>query len=117
MAHFAKLNQDNIVIAVHCVSNDALESSNEELSGIDFLTSLHNYSHWKQTSYNGKFRKQFAGIGFKYDEQKDIFIAPQPYLSWILDNNFDWQAPKPRPEGFNWYWDEELGEWINAETV
>ena len=117
MAHFAKLNENNEVIAVHCVNNDVLDIDDEEKSGIAFLTALHSHDLWKQTSYNNKFRKRFAGVNYKYDPVNDVFIAPQPYSSWILDNNFDWQAPKPRPEGFNWYWDEELGEWINAETV
>jgi len=112
MAHFAKLDENNLVIAVHCVHNNALDLENEEISGIEFLTELHNYSLWKQTSYNNNIRKQYAGIGFSYDSANDVFIAPQPYPSWSLDQNFDWQAPTPMPtEGF-WYWDEDSLSWL-----
>ena len=114
MAHFAKLDENNLVIAVHCVNNNALDLENEEISGIEFLTALHNYSLWKQTSYNHKIRKQYAGIGFTYDAVNDVFIAPQPYPSYSLDENFDWQPPTPRPEGISWYWDENSLSWIEA---
>ena len=114
MAHFAKLDQNNLVIAVHCVNNNALDLENEEISGIEFLTALHNYSLWKQTSYNGNIRKQYAGIGVTYDAVNDVFIAPQPFASWSLDENFDWQPPTPRPEGISWYWDENSLSWIEA---
>ena len=114
MAHFAKLDENNLVIAVHCVSNSALDNDNEEASGVAFLTQLHNYAIWKQTSYNHRIRKQYAGIGYTYDAVNDVFIAPQPYASWTLDNDFNWQPPTLRPEGINWYWSEESLEWINA---
>jgi hypothetical protein len=114
MAHFAKLDENNLVISVHCLANNALDENDEEMSGIALLTALHNYSLWKQTSYNGNIRKQYAGIGYTYNPVADVFIAPQPYLSWWLDENFDWQPPTPRPkEGF-WYWDEDLGDWVNG---
>jgi hypothetical protein len=112
MAHFSKLNDNNVVIAVHCVANEALDKDNEEASGIDFLTALHNYSLWVQTSYNNNIRKQYAGIGYSYDSMADVFIAPQPYPSWSLDDNFDWQAPTPMPKDGLWYWSEEEGEWL-----
>ena len=78
---------------------------------------------WKQTSYNNKFRKQYAGVGFVYDETKDKFICPQPYVSWSLDENNDWQPPLARPsnEGDDSenlkraQWDEVNQQWI-AET-
>jgi hypothetical protein len=111
MAHFAKLDENNLVIAVHCVANDALDLGNEEISGIQFLTLLHNYSFWKQTSYNGNIRKQYAGIGYTYDSVADVFIAPQPYPSWSLDENFDWQPPIPMPLEGMWYWDETSLTW------
>jgi hypothetical protein len=114
MAHFAKLDKNNIVLAVHCVSNAALDLDNEELSGVAFLTQLHNYPFWKQTSYNNNIRKQYAGVGFTYDATNDVFIAPQPYPSWALDNNFNWQPPTPRPEGMSWYWDEATLSWVEA---
>jgi hypothetical protein len=114
MAHFAKLDENNLVLAVHCVNNNALDLENEEISGIKFLTALHNYSLWKQTSYNGNIRKQYAGIGFTYDAVNDVFISPQPYPSWSLNENFDWQAPTPMPtEGF-WLWDEATLSWLEA---
>jgi len=114
MAHFAKLDENNLVIAVHCVDNNALDSQNEEISGIQFLTLLHNYTLWIQASYNHNIRKQYPGIGFSYDAVNDVFIAPQPYPSWSLDENFDWQAPTPRPEGMGWYWDEPTLSWVEA---
>jgi len=66
----------------------------------------------KRTSYNSNIRKQFAGIGYTYDAINDVFITPQPYPSWALDNNFNWQAPTPRPEGIGWYWDEDSLSWL-----
>ena len=115
MAHFVKLDENNIVLDVNVVNNNALDSSNEEASGIAFLTQWSGgYSNWKQTSFNNNFRKQYAGIGFSYNPDEDIFIAPQPYPSWSLDDNFDWNAPTPMPtEGF-WYWDEPTLTWIES---
>lgn len=114
MAHFAKLDNNNIVVEVHVVSNEVLDSSNEELSGIEFLTSWSGgYSNWKQTSYNGTFRKNYAGIGFYYDIEKDAFIPPQPFPSWILNEQTClWTAPIPRPEdGYLYVWDENILNW------
>ena len=117
MAHFAKLDDNNFVIDVNVVNNDVLDSNNEESSGIAFLIDWSNgYTNWKQTSYNGKFRKQYAGIGYFYDAEADVFVAPKPFESWVLDSNYDWQAPIPKPEGF-YVWDESLGNWINGETL
>lgn len=111
MAHFAKINENNVVTIVLVVDN-ALEHR-----GADFLANdLGLGGNWIQTSYNNNFRKQFAGIGFTYNSDADVFISPQPYPSWVLDENFDWQAPKPKPNGF-FIWDEELGNWVNGETV
>lgn len=77
MAHFAKLDDSNTVIEVHVVNNDALDPNNEEASGIAFLTEWSGgYNNWKQTSYNGKFRYNYAGIGYIYDPIDDAFIAP-----------------------------------------
>lgn len=112
MAHFAKLDENNLVIAVHCVDNNALDAENEEISGIQFLTALHNYALWKQTSYNNNMRKQYAGIGYTYDAINDVFIAPQPFASWSLDENSDWQAPTPRPQEGLWGWNEESLTWL-----
>jgi hypothetical protein len=116
MAHFAKLNENNIVLEVNVVNNDVL-TQNEESSGIAFLTEWSGgYSNWKQTSYNNNFRKQYAGIGYTYDSVNDVFIAPQPYPSWTLDENFDWQAPTPKPEDDGIYtWNELTLSWDPAE--
>ena len=96
MAHFAELDKLKKVIRVVVVGND-ISTSNGSLGSndmhIDGETWCHNFfsgGTWKQTSYNNKFRKQYAGIGFTYDEAKDKFICPQPYTSWSLDENDDW---------------------------
>jgi hypothetical protein len=76
MAHFAKLDENNIVLEVHVVNNEALDASNEEASGIAFLTEWSGgYSNWKQTSYSGSFRKNYAAVGYKYDPVRDAFIT------------------------------------------
>lgn len=112
MAHFAKLNDENQVLEVNVVNNAVLDPANQEISGIVFLTEWSGgYTNWKQTSYNNNFRKQYAGIGYTYNADADVFVAPQPYPSWSLDNNFDWQPPTPRPEGMGWYWDEDSLSW------
>lgn len=118
MAHFAKLDENNVVLQVNVVANAALDPNDEEGSGIAFLTEWSGgYSNWKQTSYNGNFRKNFAGIGSIYDEARDAFIAPQPFPSWTLDEETcQWKAPKPMPQGYGWIWDEEAGDWINVEA-
>jgi len=121
MAHFAKLDKDNFVTAVHVVNNDILldEDGNEsEQKGIEFLTELHGHEKWKQTSYNGNFRKAYAQIGAKYDEGLDMFLPYCPYPSWKFDyNTFQWNPPVETPEdvdGFDWKWLEVNKEWIKA---
>jgi hypothetical protein len=111
MAHYAFLDENNIVTEV-IVGIDETET----IEGLDTETWYANFrgQNCKRTSYNNKIRKQYAGIGYKYDANVDLFIAPQPYPSWSLDNNFDWQAPTPKPEGMDWYWDEEIGNWVEA---
>ena len=85
MAHFAKLDENNIVLEVNVVNNDVL-TEDEEASGIAFLTEWSGgYSNWKQTSYNGTFRKHYAGIGYTYDSIRDAFIPPKPEGNWILN--------------------------------
>ena len=115
MAHFAKLDENNIVLEVHIVANAALDANNEEESGIAFLTDWSGgYTNWKQTSYNGNIRKRYAGVGYFYDENLDAFITPKPYDSWILDEiSCDWEAPIPYPnDGQHYYWNEENLQWI-----
>jgi len=113
MAHFAKLDENNFVLEVNVVNNAALDLENEEASGITFLTEWSGgHSNWVQTSFNNRIRKQFAGIGYKYDADADVFIAPQPYPSWSLDDNYDWQPPTPMPTEGRWYWDEDSLSWL-----
>lgn len=117
MANFAKLDENNIVIAVNAVSNDVLDANNEEESGISFLIDWSGgYTNWKQTSYNNNFRGRFAGVGFTYDPINDVFIAPKPFPSWTLDDNFNWQSPKPRPNEGLWTWDEDKLDWLNVDS-
>jgi hypothetical protein len=114
MAHFAKLDENNAVLEVNVVSNSALDSNNEEASGIEFLIEWSGgHTNWKQTSYNGNIRRNFAAIGSTYLEEEDIFIAPQPYNSWKLSNvDYTWKAPKPQPDdGWVYFWNEETIEW------
>ena len=109
MAHFAEIDENNIVKRVLVVDNSL------EHRGEDFLANeLGLGGRWIQTSYNNNFRKQYAGIGFKYDEVNDIFIAPQPFPSWNLDENFNWQPPIPQPQTMS-KWDEETLSWINLD--
>jgi hypothetical protein len=111
MAHYAFLDENNIVIEVITGIDET-----EMIEGLDTETWYGNFrgQTCKRTSYNGNIRKQYAGIGFTYNEIANVFIAPQPYQSWSLDENFDWQAPTPMPtEGF-WYWSEENGEWLES---
>jgi hypothetical protein len=125
MAHFAKLNDNNIVIAVHVVSNDVItiDGIESEQAGIDFLTNLHGYSNWKQTSYNGSFRKRYAGIGDSYDSSKDAFIAPKLYSTWILnESTYQWEPPVPYPQGKEnesvpWVWDDNTVSWVDETTI
>lgn len=118
MAHFAKLDENNVVLEVNVVNNDVLDPSNEEASGVAFLTDWSGgYLNWKQTSYNNTFRKNYAGIGFTYDATRDAFIAPKPYFSWILDEDTcQWEAPTPMPtDGKIYKWNEETTSWVEIE--
>jgi hypothetical protein len=121
MAHFAKLDENNNVIGVHVVVNDVLivNGIESEQAGIDFLTGLHGHSLWKQTSYNGSIRANYAGIGYIYDTDFDVFIAPRPYPSWKLNyTNYQWEAPVAKPEdieSYVWKWSEVNKEWIAVE--
>jgi hypothetical protein len=116
MAHFAKLDSDNKVIHVSVVNNsDILDSDGKESEqvGIEYLTQVHGYSKWKQTSYNGKFRKHYAGLGYTYDEKLDAFVPPSPYPSWSLNEELCvWEAPTPYPlDGKYYMWHEDSKSW------
>jgi len=109
MAHYAFLNDENIVVEV--------------IVGRDETEVVDGVSDWEQhysdvrglrcvrTSYNNNIRKQYAGIGYFYDQAADEFVSPQPFASWSLDSNNDWQPPIPKPEG-DFYWDEESLSWL-----
>lgn len=115
MAHFAKLDDNNIVVDILVVNNDVIlkaDGTESELKGKQFLNATFGQGKWVQTSYNHNFRKQYAGIGFVYDSVNDVFIAPQPFNSWTLNNNFDWEAPISYPtDGKTYIWNEETQSW------
>ena len=116
MAHFAKLDENNNVLAVHVVNNDVItiDGNESEQAGIDFLTGLHGHTLWKQTSYNGNFRKNYAGIGFIYDAGRDAFIPPKPWASWTLnETTCQWEPPVSYPtDGKMYGWFEPNQQWI-----
>jgi hypothetical protein len=114
MAHFAKL-ENNVVAQVIVVSNqDILDENGQESEqkGIDFCSNLLGGT-WKQTSYNGNIRKNYAGIGYTYDEGRDAFIHPKPFNSWILDEiTCQWEAPVAMPTDSKIYkWNESITNW------
>mgnify|MGYP003109601427 FL=1 len=111
MAHFAKLGVGNIIERVEVVSNDI---ATDEQTGVDFLNNLYGTRDvWKQTSYNGNIRKNFAGIGYKYDQTRDAFIPPQPFYSWTLNETTClWEAPVAYPDdGQEYTWNETGQQW------
>jgi len=103
MAHFAELDNNNIVLRVVVVGNDiaagsgTLGDNDMHADGETWCTNFFSGGTWKQTSYNNNFRKQYAGVGYTYDSSKNKFISPQPHNSWALDVNDDWQAPITYP--------------------
>lgn len=118
MAYFAQLNDSGTVVQVIAVSNeDAPDPATEhsEPLGQAFIADVLGLpGEWRQTSYNNNFRKQYAGPGFRYDADADVFIAPQPFPSWTLDANHDWQPPTPIPETDGmWSWDEDAQAWVD----
>ena len=130
MASFAKIGLNGRVIAVVSVVNEVLKDSSgverEEL-GIQFLNELYGWPIWKQTSYNTiggvhqlggtPFRKNHAGIGYTYDEDRDAFIPKKPYNSWVLnENTCQWEAPIAKPDNENFYkWNENIKNWELVE--
>ena len=105
MSHWAEIDENKIVLRVLVGNN------NEADEGESFMNSLGGT--WVKTSYNGNIRKNFAGIGYTYDEARDAFIAPKPYPSWNLDEaTCQWEAPIPYPtDGIMYTWDEETTDW------
>ena len=129
MAHFAELESKTdptgftsdthlVVKRVVVVGNDCVPSD-EHVDGETWCVNFFGGGTWKQTSYNHNFRKQYAGIGYVYNESKNKFLTPQPYASWSLDDNDDWQAPVTYPEGdqsaYYISWDEDNTRWIGTK--
>lgn len=116
MAHFAQLNDENLVTQVIVVANqdtadqDGVEN---EAIGIEFCNNLLG-GRWVQTSYNANIRKNYAGVGYKYDATLDAFIPPQPFESWTLnEETAQWEAPTPYPDdGKRYSWDEATTSWV-----
>jgi len=120
MAHFAELDENNVVLRVIVVSNadtsDVNGVEHEEI-GVAFCKAHYGASTiWKQTSYNGNFRKHYAGIGYSYDQRLDAFIPYQPFPSWVLNEQTClWDAPVACPDdGKTYLWDEPTQSWIEV---
>ena len=116
MAHFAQLNDENLVTQVIVVANEDTADQDgveNEAIGIEFCTNLLG-GRWVQTSYNANIRKNYAGIGYKYDATLDAFIPPQPFESWTLnEETAQWEAPTPYPDdGKRYSWDEATTSWV-----
>jgi hypothetical protein len=120
MAHFAELDSNNVVLRVVVIANkDTADADGveKEYIGAAFCESVLGGT-WKQTSYNGNIRKNYAGVGYTYRADIDAFVAPQPYPSWVLDENAQWQAPVPYPtDGKRYEWDEATQSWIEVQGV
>lgn len=127
MAHFAELDANNFVLRVIVVANAELLDENHqesEAKGIAFCQSLFGAETiWRQTSYNKSFRKNYAGIGFFYDPERNIFLAPKPYPSWTLNEDTGvWEPPIPCPplypdEGIVYEWNEDNQNWVEVNNV
>ena len=120
MAHFAQLDENNKVVQVIVVSNKDTADANgveKEHIGAAFCERLLG-GRWVQTSYNGKIRKNYAGVGYTYNEQLDAFVPPQPFPSWTLDADAKWQPPTPMPtDGKMYSWDEKTTSWKVQEAA
>jgi hypothetical protein len=122
MAYFAKLGVGNAVEQIISINNSVITDSNgieQEKLGVDFINKLYNTRDvWKQTSYNNNFRKNFAGIGYSYDQERNAFIPPKPFNSWILNEDTClWNAPIAKPEDDNMYrWNESTLTWDIVEV-
>lgn len=128
MAHFARLDKNNVVLKVHVVDNKVItkDGTEDEALGVAFLTKLHGAGTYVQTSYNGNFRKNYAGKGLIYDAVRDAFYPrTPPYPSWTLDEDTcRWTPPTPMPETVEkdgrldfYEWDEDNVEWKTIEVT
>lgn len=117
MAHYARIDENNIVTQVIVIDNKDTADANgveKEYIGAAFCERLFGGT-WKQTSYNGNIRKNYAGIGYTYNADIDAFVAPKPYASWTLDANAQWQAPTAMPtDGKMYSWNEETQTWVEV---
>jgi hypothetical protein len=117
MAHYCRLDENNIVTEVIVIDNKDTADANgveKEYIGAAFCERLFGGT-WKQTSYNGNIRKNYAGIGYSYNVDIDAFVAPKPYASWTLDANAQWQAPTAMPtDGKMYSWDEVAQTWVEV---
>ena len=125
MAHFAQLDGNNVVTRVVVVGNDVetaagpLGSNDMHVDGETWCVNFFKGGNWKQTSYNNNFRKQYCGKGYTFDAAKDKFLGQQPYQSWSLDGNDDWQAPVTFPTDTtdkNISWDEDGQKWTATDN-
>jgi SAM-dependent methyltransferase len=121
MAHFAQIDETGVVVQVIVVSNSEINDlpfPESEPIGVSFCQSLFGAdTYWLQTSYSGSFRKNYAGIGWRYVADKDVFVAAQPYPSWTLNRDCIWQAPVAYPDdGLPYYWDEASLTWARSYT-
>ena len=120
MAHFAKINEQKMVVEVLVIGNEQVDNlpfPESEAVGQAFIASCNITGEWLQTSYNGNFRKQYCGTGYYYNAEADVFVAPQPFPSWTLDENSDWQPPVARPEDDKIYtWSEDDLTWKETTT-
>jgi hypothetical protein len=120
LAHFCQINENNVVTQVIVVANKDTADANgveKEYIGAAFCEKLFGGT-WKQTSYNGTIRKNYAGIGYTYNADIDAFVPPKPFPSWVLNNETaQWEAPVPMPEGGMYSWDEDTGSWIEMQVA
>jgi hypothetical protein len=122
MAHYAFINSENIVVKVITgvdetetqtdTDGTVVGGSSEAWEAFYASQPWHEGLTCKRTSYNNTIRKQYAGIGFTYDTEADVFVVPKPFPSWTLDSNHDWQAPVARPAEGMWSWNEEPLAWV-----
>ena len=107
MGYFAHIDENSVVTTVIVATQEFIDTGAEG-----------DPANWIETSIDGSFRKQYAGIGYTYDAQADVFITPQPYPSWVLDANYDWVAPVPYPQDGKCYdWDETIINWVEVPCM
>jgi hypothetical protein len=119
VAHYAKIENGVVTQVIVVANKDTADAAGVEKEhiGAAFCERLFG-GEWKQTSYNGNKRKNYAGIGYTYNADIDAFVPPKPYASWVLNNDTaQWEAPVPMPEGGMYSWDEETGSWVEMQVA